>query len=227
MSEGGFLEQKRSSPTSLAVVLALHGVAIAALMLAKGPAFVEFVTPLKVKHIPQEVPPPPEPQPQPKPEARPETQVTQIQPRIRVERPVERTFERIPDLPVVFDPGPVGEVIKDPAPQPLPQPVPEPLPVPKPEPVRREAAMLASSGLQPPYPASEQRAENEGSVTVRVRIGTDGRIKSVEKIKAASEAFYLATERQALRHWRFKPATEDGKPVESVKIMVVHFRLTA
>lgn len=87
--------------------------------------------------------------------------------------------------------------------------------------------MLASSELQPPYPASEQRAENEGSVTVRILIGTDGRVKSVEKVRGASDAFFRATEQQALRHWRFKPATVDGRPVESRKVMTVHFRLMA
>ncbi len=66
-----------------------------------------------------------------------------------------------------------------------------------------------------------------GSVTVVVTIGTDGRVKNVEKVRAASEAFYRATEQQALRHWRFKPATVDGKPVESRKTMTVHFRLDA
>jgi protein TonB len=64
-------------------------------------------------------------------------------------------------------------------------------------------------------------------VTIRVLIGTDGRVKAVEKVRTASDAFFRATESQALRHWRFKPATLDGKPVESSKVMTVHFRLLA
>jgi len=195
-------------------------------MLAKGPEIVDFVTPLKVRHIPIETPPPPEPpepQPQPRTEVRPQTQVTQVQPRIRVERPVQPTFDHVPDLPVTLDPGPVGNVIAEPVPQPLPQPTPQP----KADPVRRGAQMLASSALQPSYPASEERAQNEGSVTIRILIGTDGRVKAVTRIKAASDAFFRATESQALRHWRFKPATVDGKPVESTKVMTVHFRLNA
>jgi protein TonB len=64
-------------------------------------------------------------------------------------------------------------------------------------------------------------------VTVRLLIGADGRVKAVEKVRAASDAFWRATERQALRHWRFTPAMVDGKPVESRTTVTVHFELTA
>jgi protein TonB len=187
----------------------------------------EYVTtnvkPLIVDMIKQAPPPPPvEPVPQVKQEVRQKTVIDQVPPVIRTERPTEFTLERAPDITPIFDSRPIGDVIADPAPLPMPDP-----PKPVAEPVRREATMLASSELQPPYPASEQRAENEGSVTVKVLIGTDGRVKSVEKVRGASEAFFRTTEQQALRHWRFSPATVDGRPVESRKIITVHFRLTA
>jgi protein TonB len=79
--------------------------------------------------------------------------------------------------------------------------------------------------LQPPYPASAQREGAEGIVRVRVAIGADGRVKTVQKVEASRDDFFAATERQALRYWRFKPATVDGKPIESSKLMVVHFRI--
>jgi protein TonB len=49
----------------------------------------------------------------------------------------------------------------------------------------------------------------------------------VRRLAAASEALWRATERHALRHWRFEPATVDGVPVESRKRVTVHFRLDA
>jgi protein TonB len=52
-------------------------------------------------------------------------------------------------------------------------------------------------------------------------------VKAVEKIAATSEAFWRATERHALRHWRFRPATLDGRPVESRQKVTVHFRMDA
>lgn len=79
--------------------------------------------------------------------------------------------------------------------------------------------------LQPPYPAEEQRAGNSGRVVVRVRIGTDGRVKEVNKVSAASDAFYAAAERQALTKWRFRPATKDGVAIEQWKTMSLSFVL--
>jgi protein TonB len=88
-----------------------------------------------------------------------------------------------------------------------------------------EARLDPRSELLPDYPPEEQRAEREGNVTIRVFIGPDGRVKRAEKVAAASEAFWRATERHAIRNWRFKPATLDGSPVESVKVMTVRFVL--
>lgn len=58
-------------------------------------------------------------------------------------------------------------------------------------------------------------------------IGTDGRVKQVERVSAASEAFWQATERQALSRWRFRPALRDGVAVESWRTMTVRFEMTA
>jgi len=95
---------------------------------------------------------------------------------------------------------------------------------PKQPPVRVEARMRTAD-LQPPYPPSEEKMEREGKVSIRVVIGMDGRVKSAEKVSATNEAFYTATERHALRAWRFSPATVDGKPVESTKVITVNFQL--
>ena len=60
---------------------------------------------------------------------------------------------------------------------------------------------------------------------MRVRIGPDGRVKSAEKIRATHDDFFRATLQHALRNWRFKPATVDGRPIESSKVMTLHFTL--
>jgi protein TonB len=219
MAQTGFLEQKPRSPGSLAIVVALHGAAIAALMLAKMEYERVPTVITKTYEVKPDEPPPPD---KPKPVER-----KQVQSRIETVTPIiqPRVFSDVviaepkPAEPVIFDPGPIGPARVEPQP--------EPAPMPKPEPVRTEAQIDPRSKLQPPYPASEERAEVTGSVTVLVTIGTDGRVKDVQKVRAANEAFYRATEQQALRHWRFKPAMVDGKPIESRKTMTVHFRLDA
>jgi protein TonB len=82
-----------------------------------------------------------------------------------------------------------------------------------------------ASVLQPPYPASEIRGGNSGRVVIRVLIGADGRVKQVERVAAASDAFFAAAQKQALTKWRFKPATSDGSPIEQWKTMSLRFEL--
>ena len=82
-----------------------------------------------------------------------------------------------------------------------------------------------ANALQPIYPPGMIRAEMEGFATVRVLIGTDGRVKQVEAVKASDAAFLDATRKQALSKWRFLPATRDGEPVESWREMTVRFQL--
>ena len=82
-----------------------------------------------------------------------------------------------------------------------------------------------ADAFQPDYPASEQRMGNDGKVTVRVLIGTDGRVKQIERVSATSDAFFRATETQALRRWRFRPGTRDGVPQEAWRTMTVTFVL--
>ena len=77
--------------------------------------------------------------------------------------------------------------------------------------------------LQPAYPPGLARAGVEGAATIRVLIGIDGRVKTVEAIRSNEEEFLMATREQALRKWRFKPAMEDGVPVESWREMTVRF----
>ena len=227
MPDRGFLEHKPRSPVGLGLVIAVHAAAVAALAMAKmeNPP-IKIFKPIEIKDI--KTPPPPEKPPEPR------DQKVEKAPT----RPIEMTYKKpIVELPTK---GPVKAVELPPLPPPkfneLDGPVtpPQPPQLPSPPqaadppakaPVRIAARIDSASGLQPPYPAVEERNEVEGSVTVRVLIGTDGRVKSVEKVRAANEAFFRATERQALAKWRFKPATVDGKPVESSQTMTVHFQL--
>lgn len=79
--------------------------------------------------------------------------------------------------------------------------------------------------LQPVYPPGMIREEREGVVTVRVLVGTDGRVKALEAVRADAPAFLEATRKQAISKWRFLPATRDGEPVESWREMTVRFEL--
>ncbi|SOB80280.1 protein TonB [Sphingomonas guangdongensis] len=111
--------------------------------------------------------------------------------------------------PIPLTPGPANGAVAVAAPKPLPVVV--------------AAQADPRATFQPDYPAAERRAGTEGSVTVRVLIGTDGRVKAVEQVGSASPAFFEATRRQALGRWRFRPATRDGEPVESWQVKTLRF----
>jgi periplasmic protein TonB len=117
-----------------------------------------------------------------------------------------------------------GTEIAEIQPPALPDPIPEKL---TPPPLLKAARIdpRYAANLQPEYPASEIRSETEGVVVVRVLVGTDGRVKAVELIRSPSDGLAEATRNQALRKWRFIPATSDGTAVESWREMTVRFEI--
>ena len=96
-----------------------------------------------------------------------------------------------------------------------------------PEPVRHGAEVdpRFRDALQPPYPPDRERLQQDGRVRVRITIGADGRVTAIEQLSATHEAFWRATQRQAMNRWRFRPATVDGRPVASTMVMTVTFRI--
>jgi protein TonB len=214
MSQSGFFQQKRASPSSLAIVIALHVGVLGAVIMAKGPVFERQASRTTIFNVPI----PPEPDDIPPPPPQPREQRTQIdRPEVLIPLPPVPEHVLIPRDPIpLTDAGTTGTVA-----------IADPLPPPIPDPVRREASVDPRFAhlLQPPYPTSEQRAERTGSVRLRVTIGTDGRVKAVEMLSATNEAFWEVARQQALGRWRFRPATLDGRPVESTKVMTIQFRL--
>jgi periplasmic protein TonB len=95
------------------------------------------------------------------------------------------------------------------------------------EPVFKAAAIHPKyrDALQPEYPPGLIRQEIEGSVTLRVLVGADGRVKAIEPLQFDDADLLKTTQAHALRKWRFLPATRDGVPVESWREMTVRFQI--
>jgi periplasmic protein TonB len=223
-----FLDRPQArSPTSLTAVILLHAGVIAAVLAIKNPVFdPPNRGPTIVASIPLPTPPePPEPDPAP-PQPRENPRSILDAPDSIIRPPVPPVpSPPTPPGPANFSDGrdiapPVGDGGSRPAPLPPP-------PMPAPTPVRTTAEFdpRFARDQQPDYPLSEQRADREGVVRVRVTISAAGRVTAVTRLSATSDAFWRATERHALARWRFRPATVDGRPVESSKVMSVFFRL--
>lgn len=79
--------------------------------------------------------------------------------------------------------------------------------------------------FQPTYPPSLLVREIEGSATIRVLVGADGRVREAQVVNATHPDFGKSAMRQALKSWRFKPATRDGVAVEDWVTVPVTFQI--
>jgi periplasmic protein TonB len=211
----GYLDKKRRYPGLLATAVVLHVGLLGTILSYHPDLLVKPEDPMVFKKFPPiQQPPPPEPdkkttKPKAKVDPKPQTE----QPKVIV--PTEPTGERWPEPPQQppsdLGPGDGGTVKLDPPVVPV----------------------LTGAGidprfireLQPPYPVNLERQEIQGNVTVRVQIGPDGRVTTVELVRADDPAFFASTRDWALKRWRFRPATRDGVAVASWLTKTVQFRI--
>ena len=86
--------------------------------------------------------------------------------------------------------------------------------------------MRFAAAFQPDYPSSLLVREVEGSATIRVLVGTDGRVREAIVVSATHPDFGRAAMRQALKAWRFKPATRGNDVVEDWVTIPITFQIT-
>lgn len=151
--------------------------------------------------------------------------------------PVDKT--PTPDIhPVQFNyiPTPVPIDFTPPAPDPdttitvptdeIPPPVMHTMPA-EPEPVMTGAAVDPRHPLtQPDYPMSAIHLNEQGKIALTVLIGADGHVLEAKVARSSgSSRLDQAAVNEARAHWRLKPATRNGVPVEQWLTLGVVFRL--
>jgi protein TonB len=123
-----------------------------------------------------------------------------------------------PINPTLPDPGPVvgPEIV----------PNPPPVPIPSPAPVRLGPQLRTPpSELRPPYPPAKLVAGEEAVLRLRLSIDERGRVVVVEPLGRADRAFVDAARRHLIAHWRYKPASEDGRAVAASTVITLRFEL--
>jgi periplasmic protein TonB len=209
---------QRRHPKALLLIVGAHAVLIAAAMTAK----MDLVGPFEpTKTIIDLIPAPgPEPVP-PEPKAAPPEQHAQ---------PRDSHLDAPPPvLSIPQDPGPIVDTTPIPLP-PDPGPIigasPDPMPIPTPT-VARAGPRFATPewAIRPPYPDDKRRLEEEAVLRLRLSIDQHGRVVAVEPVGRADRSFVEAARRHVIAHWRYKPATEDGRPVASSTIVTLRFEL--
>jgi protein TonB len=172
-----------------------------------------FATLITPERAPE--PEPPKEQPKPKPKTVPI---------------VKKTVAPPLPVPVVQEPSPTAVTAPPAPPQPA-VPAAAATPEPSPAPAAPAAPRTITSGVeyiqkpQPEYPAASKRMGEAGQVLLRVLVNDKGRSESVQIQKSSGFPRLDEAARQAVQRARFKPYTEDGKPVPVYAIVPIGFQL--
>ena len=207
---------RQSSPNALLIVIAAHVALVAVVMSAKMdlPGKIRNV-PLVIDLIPVPAPPPEQPivQPQPQPRAQP--------------LPFDHPVPRVPTHPVSDSHPDSGTITPNPGPVAGSGGVELPsLPPITPAPVRRNARLLTPpSELRPPYPPSKLFSGEEAVLNLKLTIDERGRVIAVDPVGRADRVFLEAARRYLIAHWRYQPASEDGRSVSSSITVTLRFEL--
>lgn len=206
---------------SAVIVTAIQGSAIAALIAFPAAVITQLPQQENPKVINIRVPPPPAP-PEPAPkQSKPTTQIDAPTPKTAVPR---QNPIIAPPLDIFVAPPSFGDaggktITGQPSGTGTEMRIPEPVIV-KPKLDQRYARFF-----QPDYPTHKLRASEEGQVKINVLVGTDGRVRKVQQLSASDPAFWRATERHAIKRWRFTPGTRDGQPAEQWFAVTVAFTI--
>ncbi|MCX7230112.1 MAG: energy transducer TonB [Burkholderiales bacterium] len=65
----------------------------------------------------------------------------------------------------------------------------------------------------PPYPAAARRMGEQGEVRLDVHVGVDGSVIDVQVRASSGSPALDRSAMDAVRRWRFRPATVDGQAV--------------
>ena len=206
--------QRGSSPNAMLAIIALHVAAVAALMSAKMDLPIPIIDkPLEIDWIDSVKPPPEQP----------------IDNRSQTRSTITRPDSEVPLPPIdspAVTPGPAPDF--DDLVGPTLDPGPKVLPIPTPAPVKVGARLLTPpSELKPPYPRTKLASGEEAVLKLNLTIDERGRVVAVEPIGRADRVFLDAARRHLLAHWRYKPATEDGRAVASTIAVTLRFQLEA
>ncbi len=80
-------------------------------------------------------------------------------------------------------------------------------------------------GKPPRYPIESRRKREQGTVQLRLLIGTDGRVAQVSIAQSSGFERLDQAALQAARGWRWQPMIRDGQPVEVRGVMAIPFVL--
>ena len=113
-------------------------------------------------------------------------------------------------------------IINEPAPAPAPVPVFTP---PAPAIAADRATPVPLSNPAPRYPQEALRRGIQGSVQVRAMVAADGSVERLELARGSGNKHLDRAAMEAVRRWRFQPATRAGQPISAEIMVPIEFNL--
>ncbi len=239
----------RQSSIAIGAALALHGTLLALVLSGvlqppkdiKEPptVVVQLLQPTPPKPLPP-TPEPPKPEP-PKP-VPPKPQPPKPEPPKPIPQPLPVPQPQPTPAPVAPAPiAPANEAPVKPAPPAPPTPpappapptppappAPPPPPAPPAQAPRTEVSITAnyaSGNAKPVYPTMAKRNGEQGTVVLRVLVRHDGTAGTVEVKSSSGFPRLDQSAVDAVKTWRFNPATVDGKAVDEWYQVPIPFKL--
>jgi protein TonB len=138
------------------------------------------------------------------PQPLPRTPPPPLPPQMQIEIPKVPVPSFTTDLPPQSKGGITAATNTPPAQGPAPS---------KPAGIDRAAVGITATHTTPPYQPIARRLGAEGTVTLRLTVGTDGQVTAAEVVKSAGrEDLDQAARDWIIAHWRYRPALKDGNP---------------
>jgi protein TonB len=197
--------------TGIAIVIVLHLIVAYGIVTGLGKRMVTKMAEAVETKIIEDVKPPPPPEtppPPPPPEmkAPPPPFIPPVEVRVDTPPPQQNVIANTTQQ------KPATTEINRAPPAPAAPPAP-----PAQGPARTEAVADFSTCASPEYPKSSLRNEETGTTNMMFLIGVDGGVKEAKVTKGSGFRDLDKAAQAALSKCRFKPGTENGKPVESWK----------
>jgi protein TonB len=86
-----------------------------------------------------------------------------------------------------------------------------------------EAQKAATSRTNPDYPPMAKQMHVSGSVIVEAEVSTEGEVSKVQPV--SGNALLSSAAVSAVKKWKFRPFTADGKPAKAVVRLSFNFTL--
>ncbi len=220
VSGGRYGEGRKLNPTSVALTIGAHLLLVPVLLSFGAQALQQKAPHIVAVNL---APAPPKQEQQPEPAQNPEPR--------KLDTEVTPQPEQI-----VPAPAPAHVLLASSAPAPAPVTIadapPAPILAPRPAAAGPSVGEADLDGIQmisgkpPRYPKESRRKKEQGTVRLRVLLGTDGR---VETISVSSSSGFPRLDKAALdavRRWRWAPVMRNGEPIKVLGYTEIPFVLS-